>query len=432
MDSHYILSLIIELPELRTSKDKDKENKKTVNELDRLYEERYSLIVKIGKETELNVKQGELKELLYTRLGFTPIEVSPIKSLLKESMTEYRKPIRLLYKTEGMILQPNSKIDMDCILYKNNMEDETSPNQTKILDISDKQKPISLLHIAIFDPLSKIIRLQRIDESRESLYKIDIEYTYNCNRTVSIATEKTSCDICNILESIQERDNERVITMKKTITRYSRADETRLITLLMKVGGYQSKMSAEEIRNRLKSREHNKLTIQQISQRKVFISLRHSFKEDHWDFIEETLFEYGLQAITTEDNTEKSITERVINDMKQSSACIQIYSICRDSEKRLKLGDRKVTLDIMAADWLLFEWGIARSLGLDPVVRMLDTTHIEKSEWEKHLRMDRDGFLESFQTYTNHNSKDHFRYIFKKVAEEVAKQVYRSHPPFVK
>ncbi|WGZ95182.1 MAG: hypothetical protein QJT81_04090 [Candidatus Thiothrix putei] len=136
--------------------------------------------------------------------------------------------------------------------------------------------------------------------------------------------------------------------------------------------------------------------------------------------------EYGLVAISTDDSAESSITERVIEDMKKSAACIQIYSIGRDSVNKMTENDRYFSTDLLNAEWLLFEAGITRGLDLKPLIRMVDTTHVSKYNWEKCLRIQRDAFLQTFQTYSVSTEGDHFCNVFRKVVAEIAGKVHKN------
>lgn len=439
IESHYVISMIVELPDFRDDTGGSKCKRDDFECIEKEYRSRYGKLYSLAQAASEKIAR-KLDEDLYKREGFTGIEVNLVKSLLKESICANPELIRFEYDTKNMLLFPESRIDRDKLLSQV-LCGRTYNTESHLIHKSASQedgdffgfKP--LLYLSVFDPLNKIIRFQNIRE--ETLYKIDLDYSYKCEDDKTAAAKaKKECYTCGFLESIVlENNNEVILSAKKMTTRYSDLDEKGRLSVLMKVPGSQSGMLAEEIKSRLNGKNSffgekenlkPEVSVRQMSQYKVFISLRHSLKNDRWDFIRDTLWEYGLEAVSTEDNIEHSITEKVIRDMRGSAACIQIYSICRNSVRKLKENGRKVNLDILSADWLLFEWGIARSLGLSPVIRMLDTSHISKYEWEKHLRIDRDSYLETFQTFSSSGVDDHFCAVFKKVVKELAPQIHKS------
>ncbi len=435
-DSHHVISMIIELPNFRNDENEGKCRKDDFDCFEEKYQERYGKLYNLAKKASEEIKRN-LAADLYKREGFNGVDVKLIKSLLKESICLEPDLIRFEYDTKEMLLFPESKIDKDRLL-----ERVLCGENSKIgIDFSlsmdkgnDRVISKQLLYLTVFDPLNKIIRLQNIRE--DTLYKIDMDYAYKCKDEKTVAAQaKKECYTCGFLESIVLEKNEVVISAKKMTTRYSDVDERGRLSVLMKVSGAHGGMLAEEIKSRFdgdkkffgeKDNLKTNVRVRQMSQHKnkVFISLRQCLKSERWEFIEDALWEYGLEAISTKDNN--NITDKVVQDMKDSSACIQIYSICRDSERMLKEYGRKVSLDVLESSWLLFEWGVARSLEYLPVVRMLDVTHVAKHEWERHLRIDRDSPLETFQTYSASDADDHFNAVFKKVAKEVALKIYRS------
>lgn len=413
IDSHYIVSIIVELPKYR--KTDSRENRR----YHRSYDEGYELLHHIAKKVSDKVQENvSIANKLYDKNGFTAVEIKPIKSLLNESVSDnYNQLIRFEYDVNSMLLKPCDKTDENKLLRKYSEKSDNGVDR------------LPFLYTAIFDPLSKIIRLHQVKSShREKLFEIDV--SYDCfneeqHGHVNVATKKTECLTCEMLDKISLTDGSVISSIKKNTTRYSKHHEEGSIVVRVKTT--ESEESFKKNLNELLSKKYSiKASTRQISQYKVFVSLRKSFKDERWQFIQEALAEYGLLAISTEDSAESSITERVIEDMKESAACIQIYSIGRDSVNKMTENDRYFSTDLLNAEWLLFEAGVTRGLDLKPLIRMVDTTHVSKYNWEKCLRIQRDAFLQTFQTYSVSTEGDHFCNVFRKVVAEISEKVYKN------
>lgn len=430
--NHFVINFIIESPSLKLKNNiSNGEYFSETGSSEKMLE---SCKVSIANKINENSYLQSIKAEFY---GTKQYKVEWVKTLFhaRRNDSSYEKAeedmFRFIYNQKDMILQPEVRSDIQKLLV---------PNK--------KNKYISS-YIAIFDSFNKTIILRKVKNNDRRLYKISFDYKLTSPHNkldisdFSTGLNKSSLNspsevknfTSTLLKSLDD-DSKEIFIMRKKISRPSNHEEFGRISLHIETDKKPKKSNIlHNIQNKIGKNKDgvdflNKddvgLVVEKITNHSVFISLRESFKKKREKFIREKLNEYGFSCkMAYSSDNKNSVTSNVLNVMAEADACIQICSIDDIASDELKK-NRIVTKDILSVDWLLFEWGVARASNhFKSVMRMVDTTHVSKEEWEKHLRIDRDNNLIEFQTHTPDQDphEDHFNNMFEAAVIEVAKRI---------
>jgi hypothetical protein len=93
----------------------------------------------------------------------------------------------------------------------------------------------------------------------------------------------------------------------------------------------------------------------------------------------------GFRLVTISVFT-RGVTETVTGSIRSSDAMLQIISPRPDEN-----------LASMSMTWLDYEYGAANGVGC-PVLRLLDVTRFNRSEWEARIRTHRDHAIVEFRS----------------------------------
>jgi hypothetical protein len=418
--NHFVLNMIIEVSHLRCFEEHIK-----ISDMKSVYEN----VKNVLNSPKFSNYLFETKSEPDNEIPFNPISVKWVKSLFQvthdqNNDNEYNSVfIRLRYDVKDMLLKPERRRDYSIL--RNNFPDIDRP----------------ILFESIFDPWNKFIKLRPLNLRTDRIFSIKISYEYYClskkKRNVDIAAIRKSHLTVFLLGKIKKYigkydETVNIFNVSKSTTRDSSINERGIIEIHIET---PCKFKINELKryliNSLNERKSNdskervsayidekiELKINEISPYKLFISLGSYLNESRGKEIKNIIEKHGFNTVFSYTQT-KAVTENVINDIRKSEACIQIYSIPQKTIDQLKSEVVSIDHGLLSTAWLLFECGVARSLGKH-MVRMIDTTHISKDQWKLHLSMDMDNFLQEYRTDV---APSHDLY-FDNVLNEVTKTI---------